>query len=602
MLVHLWNNVTTSQLDLCYSIIPDTDHTQTLGTQCRGDVQGQIDLQATYNISVSGIYFIMVYANSGGQDSRNPYLISIDQVVDPDTNEPNNDKDHATPVTAGIGIKGYISYLGDQDWFKIDVSGTDQMLQIGLTTDAASELDLEYDVYLPDLTPLNSGDAYDENNPININDMLALPQAGTYYIVIKDKQDDVSSTTVGYTLTLNLVQNPDPRDRSTNGNNSPAYASPISSGAAIVDAYIASRGDEDWYIISIDPTVVNLSQPKLLEIDVNFPSGSAITPAADLLLSDNTTTCVAGDTCAELSFSCQDPRCFTGQCTTDNNCQGGGVCLPSGYCAIRPLIMTASSDPLQDWSVSGNPRHLQTVAPMYGSDYYLFVRDFQGQHYDATNPYSITATVRTENDTNENNGLYLPYATEQQDQDLRGMNLKYATKINCSLSGADYVCAPITGYLSFRGDQDWYELDGIPDQAEAAPLGMSTKVDWGFQIAWTNSSSVIDLNLELFMSGSLQDSDELMSWHHPGTGSGTIGIGECAYICGEYQDKRPLYLRVQHSDRTIYDYSNPYTLTITVVPGCPLICGTCKPTCNCYACPTSQNPNPNPSLCDESKC
>ncbi len=123
------------------------------------------------------------------------------------------------------------------------------MLKITLATDGASELNLHYDIYRSDgVTLLNSGDKYDANNPLSIKDMLALPQTDTYYVVITDKEGDTSSTTVGYTLTLDLQQNPDTRDRTTAGNNSPANATPLPISGA--NPYIASRGDQDWYHIS----------------------------------------------------------------------------------------------------------------------------------------------------------------------------------------------------------------------------------------------------------------------------------------------------------------------------------------------------------------
>ncbi len=81
--VHLWNNVTTSPLNLCYAIIPDTDHNQTLGSTCRGATIGQIDIQATHYIAKSGTYFIKVWAENGKEDRRNPYLVEIREVHDP---------------------------------------------------------------------------------------------------------------------------------------------------------------------------------------------------------------------------------------------------------------------------------------------------------------------------------------------------------------------------------------------------------------------------------------------------------------------------------------------------------------------------------------
>jgi hypothetical protein len=609
--VTLLNTVSNSPINLCYSIIPNSDHNQTLDPpKCRGATIGQIDIQATHYIEKSGIYFIKVWADNNKEDRKNAYVIKISQVTDPDQyekNGANNDKGHAKSVVANQ--KGYISYLGDQDWFKIDGATAGQMLSITLDTDGGSELNLYYEVWSND-TRLYSNVTYDPNeslntiDPINIEDMLALPVSGTYYVMITDKEGDTSSTTVGYTVTLTLEENPDNYDKNQPFNNSPTNATsfPVN-GGTIPNVFIASRGDQDWYKIS-SSQVVTIDEPKLLAIELSgLPATSQVVPAVDLFVADQKTSCSSNSDCDVLTTLCDERECFNGECVVVvenninvNHCRGGGVCLPSGKCAINQLVMLGSLVEKNSWSESQNDiKHLKTVAPMYGSEYYILVESYKGQNYDQSHSYTIKVNVIDEPDrVNEINSLYLPYADNDEDESLRKLSSDIATNVDCVLqTGSNpvkYICT-ITGYLSFRGDQDWYKLNNITRIQEDAPNTTQWK-DWNLKITCTNNSPDTNVNFEIFSGGELiipRRSDFQ-------NGQGTVVIGgdiadKCSYLCGEYYFSdydTTTYLRVQHSNRRKYDYAHSYTLTIEATLECPRNCGHCNPSCQDHPCPSPQ--------------
>jgi hypothetical protein len=345
-----------------------------------------------------------------------------------------------------------------------------------------------------------------------------------------------------------------------------------------------------------------------LDVEVTFNSSSAVQlPAVALLVADPNTGCSKDSDCNILTPDCNTSRaCFTGECTTGNKCVGAGVCLPSSTCAIEQLVMRASPDNWrEDFTVANNSRHLRTATPMYGNVYYLLVKDFTGQNFDsASQPYTITVNVINEPDQpNEINSLYLPYVDDNADKDFREVNAKiYAKDVTCTaVSATEYDCGTITGYLSFRGDQDWYRLVNITGIHETSPA--TQWKDWNMSVAWTNDSSTTDLNFEIFAESDLKNpkiSVEQSKVTYTAIGGTTA---HCSYICGEYSfvdgSTNNVYLRVQHANRVLYDYQHKYTLTIKATQECPANCGHCNSDCGNYHCPSPSSPTGSGSNCGD---
>ncbi|MBW1810828.1 MAG: hypothetical protein JRJ87_21735 [Deltaproteobacteria bacterium] len=598
--VSLSNNVALSEVDLCYDIFLQGQDIRISG-KCDSDgTDGITELEGTHYLEEAGTYFIEV-RDEGGDDEDprlpNNYMLSIELVPDKDGYEPNNTV--ATAADPGVG-QGYISYLGDQDWFKLTVNSSGQVLTLDLTNTDMTPVDLRYEVFMPDqTTPINGGQDDDGmRNTTALHDILALGEAGTYYILITDVMHDDSDLDVGYTLTVSTQNNPDPRDR-TGSNDTWDTATPITSGSTVSDGYIATRGDDDWYVITSPGTTD--ANPALIEIDIVVPSTSVIDPAIDLHVADPNTACSAGDACDQLVWSCGgcdniidciNAQCPSHECLTfAGKCKGNGMCMNGGSytgCGILSLFMHGP-----DWSESGSSKHLHTVAPMYGEKYYVKVNDYQARHVDTAHAYNLTVTVHPELDTHDSppNGLYLPYITGVMEDETRDWNRGMATTISCSQTATEITCGPIEGYLSYRGDQDWYKLDiVIPQEAESDPATMGDNIDYDLLWDWSFSGRS-DMPLGyVVMAGSREMGPEL------GVGSGTWGDGggECSYLCGEYQLPTTLYLWVFTPTFKKYDYQNPYNLTIRAVKGvCPDNCSYCEAgQCN-YPCPNPNNPVPD---------
>ena len=562
--VNLANNVAMSPVDYCYVIFPQGDNVPAVGNLCDHDgLDGVTVLHGNHYLEEPGIYFIEVRDESmDEEDPDNMYELSIMDETDPDGHEPN---DGMATAVAPSGAPGFISYLGDEDWYAINVTGSGKIVKIELSTASSTPVDLTYTLFEPDgSTPVNSLRNWDGMQEATaLKDSLPVPEPGTYYLVISDADNDDVDIEVGYNLQVSLVTDPDSRDQNPR-NDTYAEAIRLSSGSTLSTGYLATRGDEDWYVI--EAPGVSGSNPGLLEIELQLDSGSPVDPAVDLLVADPDTPCSPGDSCELLTQTCGGGTCGTSvecanaQCPShecvihQNRCSGGGVCLPGG-CAIRSLTLYGA-----DWSRSNNGRHLHTTAPIYAGTYYVLVRDFHADDFDADRAYRLTATVRDERDTHEHpaNGLWIPYADNEQEDETHSWNRSMASTINCSNDGGTITCT-IEGYLSYRGDQDWYKLDSIP-----------TGQNYDLQFPWSfHGNSAMIINYTMYL-GSRAHTGFVES-----TGSGTWGTSGCVYICGDMHRSRPAYLRVMHKDRKEYDYSEPYRITVKAYPGCPSSCEHC---------------------------
>ncbi|NOZ86993.1 MAG: hypothetical protein GXP49_12165 [Deltaproteobacteria bacterium] len=602
-------------VDYCYRITRQGNDESVLGAACdyAEDHQNQGTLiDDKYYARQAGTYFVEIYdEGKDEEDTRTPYQVSLVLAQDPDKYEPNDSKEEAKAVVPGQ--KGYISYNSDSDWFKLDATAGEIVI-IDLSTQAATPVDLRYTLIEPDgKTVVNTGGNFDgTKGPTKLHDVLPLYKTGTYYLVVKDEGNDDVDLEQGYVLTLSKRQDPDQNEE----NNGWSKATSIQSGSP-VSAYLATRGDEDWYRISA-PGVTD-TNPGIIQVDLKYNGSSPVQPAVDLIVADPRSSCEQGDACEYLEWNCSgcegDKDCLDAECPShecDQNkgkCRGASICLPDG-CALRHLTLQG-----KEWSETGDPRHLHTVAPMYGNLYYVLVRDFQAEKMDPDTSYTLTVTTMQEPDKYEfpPNGIYLPYATNDQEAATIQLNKKLAKSITCRetdpahLETSEIVCDTIEGYLSFRGDQDWYvmKMEGggdFPPKDQKPDQDCDKFVDWDLSFEWSfNGNPDLQIYYTAFLGGTRRGtvgfcatpgSRSVEGACFKNTAGGVFGDDECVYFCGETDSARPFYFRVMHYDRKKYDYKNPYRVTIRAKRQCPLACSGCKADCAEMCCPNENQPNP----------
>ena len=672
--LNLINNAPMSPVDLCYAIyfIDGNGVESLVGTACDHDgMDGVTDLQGRHYAAEAGTYFVEVYDESrDDEDPNHAYKIMFSEAIDPDPYEPNNDMQHATPLSEGQSLHAYISFLGDPDWYTITAGNGDDLISLELTTASAQAVDLRYSVYAADgTTLLNTGYQFNGmSGATNLTDVIALTGAGVYYVVIDDEGADDGEIEVGYNLVVDLLPDNDPNDAGGNSNDGPEEATTLSDGQ-LVTAYLSSREDEDWYVIEAPGTTAG--NPAVIEVEL-IATNTDLWPVVNLIVADPSHTCQPGvDECLLLDWTCSgtdveaaNSQCPSHECIThEGRCSGAGSCLPrtagggTHGCGIRSLVVQGC-----DWSpLPNNPgdpsddyicrRHLHTTAPMFGSYYFIKVHDFAGGS-DPTASYTLRVSVHPELDSNEPNGLYLPYITEAQEEISRSWNHGMAIDAACSDNGSTVTCN-VSGLISYRGDQDWYVLD-IPQESKPVPseptqpacdaenpcanggactdgscpcMGdgdcnsphwiceagacvsqdvADTAVDWNLVYEYNfGGNPAMVLYYETFLGGRLRSSicatpgsSAPNSSCHISSSSGTFQTVQdsqnCLYLCGEYHGGRPMYLRITQDNRRLWDYTagGEYNLTVTATRGCPQSCHWCQPTTVDHACPNSTNPNP----------
>ena len=142
----------------------------------------------------------------GGRDAAG----QPDAAVPVDVDEPNGnltwteDKKIATPLALGSTHQGWISFVGDEDFYKVVVPAKSGLLSILLTTAAATPVDYRFQLTCPKRA--NYGEAVQpsgEAGPTRLEKSIALGGAITqYYLFVHDDGDDEADPLQPYSVTV----------------------------------------------------------------------------------------------------------------------------------------------------------------------------------------------------------------------------------------------------------------------------------------------------------------------------------------------------------------------------------------------------------------
>ena len=296
-------------------------------------------------------------------------------------NEPQGDTDAegARPLSSASTQQGFIEYVGDSDWYRLEIPPNVDTVRFELSNQTlASDVDLSLTVYADDGVSILGG-RYDPNGGDGLTQIsleLTVTDLPYCFAVIRDHQGNDADPVNPYFLRVNLSAG------AGDGNNSPDSATPVPCGGFAQDA-IQALSDVDWFRVQMPGTA------DILSYSLTMLPGSP-----DLILT--------------LYESSGTTAIYT---LTDSDGQDG------------PTVLS---------------RNVRILEPGY---YYFSVRDSLDDDADASLLYDLSVECVADPDPNEPNGNF---ATPAQ-------NRSNATTLPLD--------TPVSGWISFQGDEDWYRVN-----------------------------------------------------------------------------------------------------------------------------------------------
>lgn len=456
--VDLRNDTTLTAVKLTYDL-RGADGQMPVDSAPPPKVQGMVKQSLRYShcVPAAGTYYLQVHSYADdAADVRNPFTISYTTEKNPDPRKPGNTNAAGAVDLAGGEQRGYIACKGEKSFYKLNVPDG-HLLDLRLSTAAPTPrlnlkytlLDAQMGYVADDAAPSGAAAATD------LRVIRAVPKGGTYYVVVED-QGSGADLANAFTLKATTFQEPDQQDRTTR-NDVAAAATDLGSfacGGSLTlpgkTGFLASRADVDWYKLRLSG--VGPTCQVALEVDASWGGGGqAITPQVSLIYPDmynadmaQNTPCVKDSDCRVLKRTCSDDnRCeFVGhQCNRqEGRCAASAVCLPEGHCGALQYAK-------QQDRKGTEPARVRTAQPLSAAGvYYLRVRDFQSQGYDAATPYTLA--VRLVTDDGEANNTYNPLG-------IGGVpgGASFEAQYKISLG------APRTSAIRYERDVDYYVFD-----------------------------------------------------------------------------------------------------------------------------------------------
>ena len=567
-----------------------------------------------------GVYYLLVQDDGNdAADGKNSYKLTVTSQGDPDTNEVNDGFD--TAKAASGAATGYISCTEDADFFTVNV-GADQLLEVKLTTQAATPVDLNYTIY-NDKQEMIATDAIPDGTKAKA-DLLAIhavPGAGKYFVKVEDGGGDDGDPKTAYTLTLTTRAEQDAQDKGTR-NDSAATATTLTfSGGTLTRTFtgqIASKADVDYFKID-GLSGININNPGVMEVTLSYggaatvdPSFAYIYPAENSpctkdsccrVLDPGGSGCTSWMSCMNKTYSCiekgetfcSDGDCApnaTVNCATERRCAGAAICLPSAKkCGAEQVIRWAND--------GGTAKTSQLL--IHPGPWYVRVNDLKNDEYDYGKNYTLTIRVRMDPDgAKELDNAYLPdlclLTTPPIDNDeVRKMHLdvakgKFGAK---TVSWNGGTTTQMTGFISYEGDIDWFRVPNPCPNADCI-LRLDYQAGSGCPTSGAprrrcedTSQNKDSLGLE-FLYTLRRSNSSASGWFGFRAQAGQSGCwgdcgggGNCFYSYKNHGSS-DYYFTVEDYNNNSWSWTCGYTVTLTVTKaGCQAPCTTHPTSGNC---------------------
>jgi hypothetical protein len=225
--------------------------------------------------SAGGTFFIRMTdnpADGADADLAKVYQLTARFLDEPDTNDlaaPNETFEAATSVSSGVAVNGYIASASDQDWYKIVVTAASpaspQLITLEADMPLASPVQLSFTVLGADGSTFvcdeRDGpeckalrfqvDGSQAGSAIRTSHFVTAP--GTYFVVVRDRQDRNFDTSTPYQVTIRTPADPDAQEN-YKGNGASGYVDVIADSTSAttiqfpwVQGNIGYAEDYDWY-------------------------------------------------------------------------------------------------------------------------------------------------------------------------------------------------------------------------------------------------------------------------------------------------------------------------------------------------------------------
>lgn len=590
--VKLNHTVTLTNLDLTYFIRDPNDKPIDKAPPWTGS--GIRTFDAYHCLPGAGDYIIWVQDDGDDDyDKNNPYKLTYTTAADPDTNEGangNNTMATAVPITT---TKGYIACTGDVDYYKVNVPAN-KLLEVTLSTAKATPVDLTYTIY--DTNKKVVGDEVNKDGtkaPTNIKVRHGFDGGGTFYIAVKDYKDDDSDPKVPYTLSVKLVNEPDPNEQNKR-NDHPSKATVLGtfgcSGSQnfTKKGAIASKADVDYYKINMGKCGVM----PVMEVTVSYGGSSLVDPQVGYIYLHKTKTCTTDSCCLVTGKSCKDFReclrittecvakgdtycnnktCVKNpslSCPSEKECAGAVVCV-GGKCGVEQAFRADS-----DGSKGG--AFVRTAQPLlHGGPWYIRVSDNKNDDYD-NKQYTLTVRVRSAPDGAKE--LDSEYFSETVSSSFGIKTIEYHAAQAAKKATKLTLGTAVTGHLSYEGDQDWFWMDW---PCAATSSTCTLKATWQYTGSGcpkgskdTDNDGIVDDGLEFAFFIRDKDSkakakDGFPSKPVTGAGGSFGHPSKCFLWRGSSKPK--YYIQISDMGHNMWSWSCGYKFTLTKgAEGCPV--------------------------------
>ena len=233
------------------------------------DVPWPVEVRAVQN--QPGAYLIAVRDDPDDGDHADltrVYELTVRLIEEPDPQDrarPNDTATTASALTPGVPANGYIASSSDFDYYAVQVAAAPQLIRARATMSGPSAVDLSMSVLAPDgetlICDARDGDLCrgfrflvdGSGQTADLETAHLAIEPGTYYVRVRDQQDDDFDLMSAYTVQVDLPTEPDVHEDYNQAGRDGATIVAASSTAGTtlqypwVEGYLSHANDTDWY-------------------------------------------------------------------------------------------------------------------------------------------------------------------------------------------------------------------------------------------------------------------------------------------------------------------------------------------------------------------